>query len=205
VAKRAGKTAEDSGAPPAKGTADRILAAAITAFGRHGYESARLEDIAAEAGITRPSLLHHFASKDDLYAASLRHAFGELERALEKALLREGDYEARLRHLIEALVEYEREHLGILAIVLRGAMREGDEIARSEVERSFVPLVDRIEAFVRFGAGARLPAEFPVRAAILQLMYAHLVRSAMGKTGQALWKGDAHSWLFAKILLGGAA
>jgi AcrR family transcriptional regulator len=188
-------------APKDATTAERLLDAAIRAFGAHGYEATRLEDIAGEAGITRPSLLHHYKSKDELYAAALEHAFASLERKLERAVLREGTYEERLDALVEALVDFERANLPGLAVLLRGAIRGDDPIAKGIIERSLIPLIDRLESFVRLGVGARLPKKFPVRAAILQLVFAHLVRSAMGEVGEALWKGDAQTLTLSRLLL----
>ena len=34
-----------------------------------GYHGAKLAEIAARAGLTHPTLLYHFNSKEDLYAA----------------------------------------------------------------------------------------------------------------------------------------
>lgn len=50
---------------------EQILAAATKAFARNGFAATGLDDIAAEAGITRVILYRHFDSKTDLYQAAL--------------------------------------------------------------------------------------------------------------------------------------
>jgi AcrR family transcriptional regulator len=50
---------------------EQILAAATEAFARNGFAATGLDDIAAEAGITRVILYRHFDSKADLYEAVL--------------------------------------------------------------------------------------------------------------------------------------
>src|SRR5689334_12795254 len=50
---------------------EQILAAATRAFARNGFAATGLDDIAAEAGITRVLLYRHFDSKTDLYQAAL--------------------------------------------------------------------------------------------------------------------------------------
>jgi len=46
-----------------------ILEAATREFGRRGYETARIADIARAAGVTDAGLLHHFSTKRDLFLA----------------------------------------------------------------------------------------------------------------------------------------
>jgi AcrR family transcriptional regulator len=46
-----------------------ILEAATREFGRRGYETARIVDIARAAGVTDAGLLHHFTTKRDLFLA----------------------------------------------------------------------------------------------------------------------------------------
>jgi AcrR family transcriptional regulator len=53
---------------------EQILAAATRAFARAGFTATGLEDIAAEAGITRVILYRHFESKADMYRAVLDRA-----------------------------------------------------------------------------------------------------------------------------------
>jgi AcrR family transcriptional regulator len=50
---------------------EQILAAATKAFARSGFAATGLDDVAAEAGITRVILYRHFDSKTDLYQAVL--------------------------------------------------------------------------------------------------------------------------------------
>ena len=53
---------------------EQILAAATRAFARAGFTATSLNDIAAEAGITRVILYRHFESKADMYRAVLDRA-----------------------------------------------------------------------------------------------------------------------------------
>jgi AcrR family transcriptional regulator len=48
---------------------DQILGAAAAVFGRLGFEDARMEDVAKEAGIAKGLLYKHFPSKDSLFRA----------------------------------------------------------------------------------------------------------------------------------------
>lgn len=50
---------------------EQILVAATRAFARNGFAATGLDDIAAEAGVTRVILYRHFDSKTDLYQGVL--------------------------------------------------------------------------------------------------------------------------------------
>jgi AcrR family transcriptional regulator len=74
AATRVGNSAPPSGRLRRAERRDQILAAAIRAFARAGYAATNLDDVAAEAGITRVILYRHFDSKADLYRAVLDRA-----------------------------------------------------------------------------------------------------------------------------------
>ena len=60
---------------------EQILDAATRAFARAGYTVTGLDDIAAEANLTRAMLYRHFDSKADLYRAVLDQACTRLAEA----------------------------------------------------------------------------------------------------------------------------
>jgi AcrR family transcriptional regulator len=63
---------------------EQILAAATEAFARTGFAATSLDDIAAQAGITRVILYRHFDSKTDLYQAVLDRMCARLDAHVDK-------------------------------------------------------------------------------------------------------------------------
>lgn len=49
-------------------TRSAIVDAASERFGREGYAATSVDDILADAGVSKGALYHHFASKEDLFA-----------------------------------------------------------------------------------------------------------------------------------------
>jgi AcrR family transcriptional regulator len=58
-----------------------LIAAAARAFARGGYAATNLEDVAAEAGVSRVLIYRHFQSKAELYEAVLAEVSDQLRAA----------------------------------------------------------------------------------------------------------------------------
>lgn len=52
-------------------TRNRIVDSARRLFNRHGFEQVSIDQIMADAGLTRGGFYYHFGSKDQLYAAAV--------------------------------------------------------------------------------------------------------------------------------------
>lgn len=59
----------------------RLLDAALRVIRTRGYHAARVDDVCAEAGLTKGAFFHHFASKEDLAVAAAAH-FSAMSDAL---------------------------------------------------------------------------------------------------------------------------
>lgn len=172
-------------------TVERLLDAADAAFARAGFEGARLEDIAAAAGIRRPSLLHHFPTKEELYAAVVQRAFARLGEALGSAFtIGKGvPFAEQVDALVASYLAFLRAQPTFAPLVLREVI-DGRGPGRDLLVREVAPLLDLVEALVQGGrSGARLG--IPVRAAILQVACAPLVHAASGPLGPRLWGAGA--------------
>jgi TetR/AcrR family transcriptional regulator len=62
---------------------DRIVEAAMRAFAEHGYQGAKVEDIANELAIAKGSIFQHFGSKAGLFFAAYQRAADSLPAWLD--------------------------------------------------------------------------------------------------------------------------
>lgn len=65
-------------------TTERLLAVAHQAFANRGFADVSLDTLAAEAGVTRGALHHHFTNKAGLFEAVLRRIDAEIAAELQE-------------------------------------------------------------------------------------------------------------------------
>ena len=78
-----------------------LLAVAQDCIERHGFSKVTLSDVAAAAGVTRPTVYRHFGSAEELFnAAAVTASGGYLERVRARAMKREDPVD----RIVEAIV-----------------------------------------------------------------------------------------------------
>ncbi|MGE5677400.1 MAG: TetR/AcrR family transcriptional regulator, partial [Pseudomonadota bacterium] len=102
-------------------TRQRILDSAMSVFIKSGYSNARLEDIAASAGVTRGAVYHHFGGKPEVYTALVNERFNEANTVFAKIVQSSGSPSEKLRTLIIetlSLLENSEEYRKVQELVL---------------------------------------------------------------------------------------
>lgn len=82
----------------------RLLKSARKIFARDGFEAARLEDIAKDAGYTRGAFYAHYSSKEDLFFALLEQQAYEHQVQIQRLLSPLNDQVEKLRAMREYYV-----------------------------------------------------------------------------------------------------
>ena len=132
---------------PVVSTRDQILAEAMHCFAEQGFDGTSLNDIAAGVGIRRPSLLHHFASKEAIY----REVF---ERSLSDWIVRieaVGDAQGnepwdQMELVVDTAFDWFAENPDFVRIMRREALDNQGHLG-FDLGAVLKPLFDRAAAF----------------------------------------------------------
>ena len=90
-------------------TRQTLLSAGLRVFSNQGYADTRLEDIAAEASVTRGAIYHHFGGKAELYNALVQERYGRVNQVFEQAISEGGTPVQVLRRLMIRSLQYLEE------------------------------------------------------------------------------------------------
>jgi TetR/AcrR family transcriptional regulator, transcriptional repressor for nem operon len=131
----------------------RLLEATLKMVRAKGYAATRVDDVCAEAGLTKGSFFHHFKSKDDLALAAVAH-WG----ALISRFFAEAPYHAPADPLdrLIAYIEFRKamltgdlpEYTCFLGTVIQEAYRTHPEI-NAACEATLTAHVKTVEADIR--------------------------------------------------------
>ena len=141
---------------------EQILAAATEAFAGSGFAATSLDDVAAEAGITRVVLYRHFDSKADLYQAVLDRMCARLDAHVAEPA--GGFTDASIDGLLEAAAESPAG----FRLLFQHALREPEFKERIEKFRADITAAafQQISALVPDQALARWAAQLAPAVAV---------------------------------------
>jgi TetR/AcrR family transcriptional regulator len=147
----------------------RILQVARGEFAQRGFPAARLQAIAERAGLTHPTLLYHFGSKERLYGAVIEEAMEDWAAMTSLAVAEAPPGFARLAALVDAGLDFFASHHDFVVIWRREAIEGGGRLEQAMADH-LRPFFDRAVAFLRAEVAAgRLRDHDPTE--LMQLCY----------------------------------
>jgi AcrR family transcriptional regulator len=176
------------------GSREKILEVAEALFARRGFAGVGLREVAADVGLGKSSLFHHFRSKVQLYYEVLERVLGRIRARLDAAVVRSDDPWERLEAWADALVDALAEHPTSARLLLRGLFEDlnfGDEPApeAGPSEALVAGVLQQIDGLLRDGVarGAFRPVSVPDT--VQTLVGATVYHFASGELGESVLGG----------------
>lgn len=129
--------------------AEKILAVAIPAFAKNGYDGVSMRDIARDVGVALPSIYFQFKDKRELYLQSIIRVMATANKGPDAALAEPGDAKHRLRGYVVALSKAVLDYPDMLKLISREMIDEDrgglEHILPSVISDQYVRLLATIE------------------------------------------------------------
>lgn len=162
--------------PRAAATRQRLLEAALAEFAAKGLAGARVDEIAARAGVNKRMLYAHFGAKEALWLAVLEAAYAHkraAERDLDVGSLPPADAMARL---VAFNLRYTAAHPEFVALLNTENVHRAEHLRRSaQVPALYSPILDALRDVLLRGvtAGEFRPGVEPLQLYISMLALGH--------------------------------
>lgn len=190
---------------------DRILAAAAEVFADIGFAGARVDEIAARAGVNKAMLYYHVGDKDKLYATVLTETIDRVPPILRAAIAGVDTPAEKLQCMLDTLASLPKSNPHFVPIMLREIASGGatlpdemlvrmagifrvvaDVLAEGVKKKAFRATDPLLTHVTLIGSMMFLVASQPIRARLAKVAgieHTHTLEDLARHTGNLLLKG----------------
>ena len=104
---------------PARHSPEQLLDLVVAVFIERGYDATSMEDLARATGLTKSSIYHHVAGKEELLRLAVARAVDALFAVLDEPTSGHGRAIDRLEHVVRRSAEVLVEQLPYVTLLLR--------------------------------------------------------------------------------------
>jgi TetR/AcrR family transcriptional regulator len=135
-----------------EGARAAILSAAVAEFSRKGLAGARMEAVAAAAGVAKGLAFHYYGSKEGLWQAALTHVYAILRAGQDEAGLAALGPREAMRRLVRDTFRLFRDHPEIVALMNEENLHRARHLrAAGGITPLYNPLFAAIESVLARG------------------------------------------------------
>jgi len=120
-------------------TEERILEAAKKVFHHKGYDGARMQEIADEAGVNKSLVHYYYRNKDNLFKAVFEDAFSSLIAKLNEIFFSELPFKAKIETFIGYYVIFLSQNSYLPLFILNGLYKEPEQIRTMLAKNQLFP------------------------------------------------------------------
>ena len=102
---------------------NRILSAAVKEFGGKSFDSASLNNICSESGISKGLIYHHFGNKDELYLQCVKACFAALTQHMDSGGYVFTDFQRDISHYLDLRQQFFRENPEFAGLFFQTVLR----------------------------------------------------------------------------------
>jgi TetR/AcrR family transcriptional regulator len=163
----------------------RLLEVALRRFAARGYDAVGVQEIVEAAGVTKPTLYHHFGNKLGLLQALVARHGEALESAVAASSTYRGDLPGTLNRVVTTYFEQATRdpdyHRFRLALWLAPPESEAGDVVAAQLARESALLEAMFEAATRDHGNMRGRARL-FTASLQGMVHAHVALMLRGQT-----------------------
>jgi AcrR family transcriptional regulator len=134
-----------------------ILDSARCEFAQRGLAGARMDSIAARAGLNKRLIYYYFGSKDDLFLAVLERTYADIREAEQQLHLDEVEPVEAIRRLVSFTWHYYLDHPEFITLLNSENLHRAAHLKRSErIQDMNSPLVQLLDGVLERGRREKL-------------------------------------------------
>jgi AcrR family transcriptional regulator len=132
-------------------TEERILEAAKKVFHCKGFDGARMQEIADEAGVNKSLVHYYYRNKNNIFQAVFEDAFSKLITKLKEIFYSDLDFKSKITIFVSYYVSFLSENSYIPLFLLNGLYEKPDMIKVMLKKKNFAPekLMEQIRKQVK--------------------------------------------------------